>query len=474
MKYPSVEFETCVAAAFDGTATDDAIAELHGLLDSDASARDEYLWQVELHAHLASATIVPTLSMAPSQTAADRSPSNVSAGVAVAAVALILAIGVAIVGREAALPQVAVDAPAEHSSQAAMAGIILQNVRFAYAQHAPIIVGTGRKEPIPLGAHVPYDAGGDTLHVWDWSKGQESRVLKDVRAWAHQRFIVSPDGRYVVWAEGRVLDLQTGGISKIDLGGEYLYSRGSVYSHDGEVLRRIQDLQFSPDGGRLAILVSNVELRPSTHQLRLHDVAVAEEIQVVEFPSEKLLCRFPAGDTSTLRIGFSVDGERIVSKTPPGELRQQIVERSATTGDVMREYVPFVEGHAYAIALSPNGERLAVYDGVGALLIWDTTTGVLLHRVDEVRRNTPSAVTVLRFSPDGRYIALNGIDAILVADVEAGELIARPRVLNAKEIQWSPDGRILTAVSGHMHGGGGMMPDANIYPAVESTVWQVE
>lgn len=54
MKFPSPEFDDTVAALCHGTVSDQALAELHELLRTDADAQDEYLWSVEIHGELAS------------------------------------------------------------------------------------------------------------------------------------------------------------------------------------------------------------------------------------------------------------------------------------------------------------------------------------------------------------------------------------------------------------------------------------
>lgn len=54
MKFPSSEFDSAVAELFHGTIADEVLTELHELLRDDLTARDEYLWRVELHGELAS------------------------------------------------------------------------------------------------------------------------------------------------------------------------------------------------------------------------------------------------------------------------------------------------------------------------------------------------------------------------------------------------------------------------------------
>lgn len=54
MKFPSREFDNAVAALCHGSMTDETVTELHELLRENLTARDEYLWRLELHGELAS------------------------------------------------------------------------------------------------------------------------------------------------------------------------------------------------------------------------------------------------------------------------------------------------------------------------------------------------------------------------------------------------------------------------------------
>ena len=54
LTFPSPEFSDAVAAVCHGSATEAEMRALNELLRSDPSARDEYLFQVELHSRLAS------------------------------------------------------------------------------------------------------------------------------------------------------------------------------------------------------------------------------------------------------------------------------------------------------------------------------------------------------------------------------------------------------------------------------------
>jgi hypothetical protein len=197
-------------------------------------------------------------------------------------------------------------------------GWIWATVRFARASDAPILVGNGGPEPIELGAEVPYKNRGNTLHVWDWSKSRQSRVMKGIGLLPDQVFCLSPDGTLLVWAKGDVLNLTNDERSTIDLGGEF------HVGHQGGTLQRIAHMQFTPDGKRLALLLSNLVLTKSSHPLRRQDLTSAPTFQIVEFPSGKLVCEFPAGNPADLPLAATAP-----SWTQPSA---QCNKNSATAG----------------------------------------------------------------------------------------------------------------------------------------------
>jgi len=100
-------------------------------------------------------------------------------------------------------------------------------------------------------------------------------------------------------AGGDVLELATGKRSRIDLG-------GADVKIDGRTFGRIGHMRFSPDGGRLAMLVTNLDKE-------IPGRILSDVVQVVEFPSGRNLCEFPAGEAYALRVGFSNDGHQVAA-----------------------------------------------------------------------------------------------------------------------------------------------------------------
>lgn len=491
MNVPSPGFDDAISAVCHGTASDSDVATFHALLQASEAARDEYLWEVEIHARLAS---VSSLQAAPEATLATeqpRSKSRRSPGArsgsrvkwAVAAVLLIvLSGGLYWAGRgtresvheitsesadppnvsKAAEPAGAGDLP--HSpAPGSPAGVYRRTVRFAFASDAPIIVGTGRAEPIELGEEVPYEERGDTLHVWDWSKSTLSHVMKDARLWPDDQFTLSPDGKLLVWAKGDILDLATGARSKIDLGGEFHLDQ----------LPRIERLQFTPDGKHLALYVSSLVLTKSAHPLRHEDLSTKHTFQIVDFPSGKLVCEFPAGVPAELPLAFSADGRRFVSQYAVGESGQKIVERSAQTGKVVREYAPHLREFSPTIDWSADGKTLAVYDSAGEILLWDTEAGELKHKISKLYHS----MEYLRFSPDGKLLAFStlrpGSAMLLLIDVESGTVVGSLPQKIPGNIHWSRDSKSLEVIAtgnsiAERPGAAGGLAVFNVFPSVEA------
>ena len=466
MNYPSADFETVLAAMSNGTATEDEVTTVHQLLGSNNAALDEYLWQMELHARLAeTAATTPTLMLAP--------VIRWRKAAAIAAVLLLGAIVTYPVVRAPQKPTVnlipnpALVKPApplastDKPSPGALAGIYRKTVAFATAADAPIIIATGHADPIDLGTEVPYEPAGDTLHIWDWSKSPTSRVMKDTRLWPLDVVALSPNGQNLVWANGKVLNLNSGEETKIDLGGAF------YFDNIGGDMQRIQRLEFTPDGAHLALRLCNVILTKSTHPLRKVDFETSRTIQIVTFPGAKLVCEFPAG----LGMAFSQDGKRAAISLPEDKSKQQIVEHSAVTGEVLRKYEPHIREFAYAIAYSPDGNSLAAYDSAGELLIWNTITGELKRRV-HLPNDAPG---YLRFSHDSKLIAVSLLKGTSIIDVESGAFVARLRDQISGEIRWASDDKSFT-LSRNVGAGtiteradkNGNLAVFNIFPAVQT------
>jgi WD40 repeat protein len=325
------------------------------------------------------------------------------------------------------------------------------------ADNAPVIIANGGKDPIPLGSTTR--EGGGALHVWDWSKGTRSRVLPGIKFWGNEKVVLSPDGKQLVWASGRILDLSTAKWSKVDLGGADVKIDGGTYT-------RIGDMRFSPEGSRLALFVTNlVKDMPGRIE--------SEVVQIVEFPTGRPLCAFPPGEQYALRVGFSSDGKQIASADPG----RRISRRDSATGKVLESYIPALESQVMGVAISPDGTYVAASQREpGDVYLWEAGTGRLLHRIDgeDLRKlgGYDPAYGAMRFSPDGKLLAAAYWSRLFVFDVVTGKTVAALRETSGTNIQWSTDGQKLTVVTPVVVGERTVAGRENTYPAVHEWDWR--
>ncbi len=325
------------------------------------------------------------------------------------------------------------------------------------ADDAPVIIANGGKDPIPLGSATR--EGGGLLHVWDWSKGTRSRVLPEVEFWGNMKVVLTPDGKQLVWASGKILDLGTAKWTKIDLGGADVKVGGSIYN-------RIGDMRFCPDASRLALFVTNFVKNEPGH-------IESEVVQVVEFPTGRLLCEFPPGEQYALRMDFSSDGRQFAS----ADSGRQILRRDSATGKILKSYAPTLKSQVMGVAVSPDGKYVAASQREpGNLYIWESDTGRLMHRMDggDLRKlggHNP-AYGAMRFSPDGKFLAAAYWNRLFVFDLATGKTVAALKERMGTSIQWSADGKKLTVVTPATIGERTVAGRENTYPAVHQWDWR--
>jgi len=108
------------------------------------------------------------------------------------------------------------------------------------------------------------------------------------------------------------------------------------------------------------------------------------------------------------------------------------------------------EGKLYAVALSPDGARVAVggytgwdWDHEGSIYLFDWASGRLLRRLPGL----PNVIDHLAWSPDGRRLAatLGGKNGLRLFDAASGAEIGRDADYGASSysVQFRPDGRRL-------------------------------
>ncbi len=279
---------------------------------------------------------------------------------------------------------------------------------------------------------VAYSADGRRLmsveakaiHVWEAASGA---ALGDVPG-EYERFVFSADGlQALTSSEGvvRLYDL-AGASSQVLAGPDALL--GLAYSLDGK-----------------ALAVSN-----ANGEIQMLDPATGGLLKTLS--GHHALSNRPA------QLAFSPDG-RFLASIEGGAVNMAGLEQSivqvwdVASGDVF-ETLDKLEGAGHilpidkvqGIAFSPDSSKLGVVF-LNYLLIY-TPADRRARLVNGPPGVTADRLDGLAFSPDGRYLVLNGRDQLIVLDAQT-EKLHRVITLNKDEqafsMQFSPDGKLLAA-----------------------------
>ena len=212
-------------------------------------------------------------------------------------------------------------------------------------------------------------------------------------------------------------------------------------------------------------------------------------VEIWDFAAQRRLGRVHTGDRSMWVASFSPDGQRLLTaghgtvdiwEVPDGTPLMSLpghtltVKAAAWSTDGRKVYTGGGDGNVLrwdinrrqldrafksseeiqALALSPDNQKLFVGTYRGALLQKDVSTAVPMGEILPLVGN---ALTVGTWSPDGRWLAVSGVDhEIRIVESESltvrGVLYGTPGI-GIWRLVWSPDGKMLISGSedGRIH-----------------------
>jgi WD40 repeat protein len=255
------------------------------------------------------------------------------------------------------------------------------------------------------------DAG---ICVWEIPGGREVFVCRG-HTDLPNALAYSPDARYLVSGGGdrgvKVWDARSG------------QEAFTLHGHTSGVVA----LAFHADSRRLASCAYDSEVR-------VWDVSEPPEGWVLHTAANH--ARSVTFDASGGRVAF-VQTDKNISVGGPlgseGDTRrlgpspEAVTVRDATTGKVLLD----LKGRAWAVAWSPDGNRLAAAAN-NDIRFWDTRTGT----EQGLLRGHTAMVTALAFSPDGKRLVSAGDKTVRTWDISTGRE-ALPPLSDAPGSVWS-------------------------------------
>jgi hypothetical protein len=293
------------------------------------------------------------------------------------------------------------------------------------------------------GAHPELEAALLEARMGAWHGGT-LRLQRSLGGEESDALGVSPDGRTLVISEGSDLQIwQDGGSQPRRVTGGFDYISDIEFSPDGALLAtagvlggvQLRSPDGAPLGAQLASGATQVAFSPDGTMVA--GATMDGRVDLYRLEDRGLVRSFEIDSESGgfAELAFSPDGELLIaagaSKSIDTEADKLFVWR-VSDGDL--RWSAFQTFGALAMAVSPDGEQVAVGNGFGEVTVYRLSDGehvwrardhTAIVRKREGRRyeDVPvNGVLALRYSADGSLLATGGVQGLIIYDAEGEQL----------------------------------------------------
>ena len=210
----------------------------------------------------------------------------------------------------------------------------------------------------------------------------------------------------------------------------YVFQNQLILLNDPSLKPRQRDFVWSPDGSKLAVLISGLPV-PSTTTI----------VQIWDMTTSQKLYELPSID-GFASIAWKPDSTRFAALIATAPYERVVRVHDTQTGQAI---VDIPAGMISQLAWNPQGNQI-VFEGVGRILVWDANTG---QQVSILNARISSDVK-LAFSPTDNLIAFSNVDSPLevidIWDIDTGQLVQQLQ-LQARiiDLNWSAGGLVTTS-----------------------------